>query len=395
MRRIILLVLHFISLAASAYSPDWQKAAVAIDWNSPFQKEIDRSFETIFQSPVKKILCSVTYNPNSLIYSLGISPHAALRIGESCNYTDKTAGMASKVMPKKYFVAPIQDPRLESWTDLGNRTYLFVDGKFNSESLTRALLHEAAIAFDAKNRMLYSGYFRYSGKRNIQAGGITIIDMGSFDEEELRLRDAFNLSATSNIATTFATIRAFQFEDFATNDFKMLDHNACVARFKETFEVVKDFKEYNHSTELDQIQLHLANLFDSKVNDKSDAEMDAILKNILSEDIRIEDQGRDVSFCQYMATPLLTGRTLYTFFSSGPRPRLTGSTGGQGQGAGQTKTTQETGFSLANLFKTKPKKFLLSDPENDVAIQQKLSELGIQMASPLPSEQSEQSPLAK
>ncbi|MNK07466.1 hypothetical protein D3C87_253800 [compost metagenome] len=336
----------FVTLATSSISMatvDWQKNAVLVTLDSEMQAQIDELTIEIFNSPLQKTLCSVFVNPLSATYSLGISPEAAVDIYKRCPHSKDDSSVA-KFLRKQFYISFQPQAGLESWTDHGNRTFIFADKSLNRERLKSILVHELAIAMDAKMNMNFSTYALYSATSTTRSSGgfaSTTFDMNA--EEQVGLRAAFNFSSWRPIAMAFATLRAFNFEMLLHgNDFPTDNHATCVREFKSLLRVTKNLPEVSNSQGPESVFEQLAEAASKHQTPKSAAHEAQVIDFLLDPNLRIADhQKNKMTFCQFMTRPLLTGSLTFSNLGNGPRPRLTGGSGGQGYGSQMAELEQQ------------------------------------------------------
>lgn len=325
-----LLIVFWSSFAAA--EANWKSTAIAVAPDSELQEQIEEVTKEFFASSLHKTLCQVFLNPSSASHSLGISLEVASEIYRQC--PEISSNSVAKVLPKKYYLSFNTSLGLDSWTDYDNHTYIFVDESFNKERLRAILLHELAITADAKTNFLFSGYLQYRAKEHstIQ-NGIQIITMDDFSEHEKTLQQAFNLATWQPLRLTFTTLRAFNLEKISAGQRPLNEtHSTCSTEFRELLQAIKKLPLQPKSDGLGQIPEMLADATSKHYAPQTSEQEEALLGFLLSENLRLYDaQDNLLTFCQFMTTPLLTGRHLHSFFAAGPRPRLTGGSGGQGQ----------------------------------------------------------------
>lgn len=328
MKLLMMFLISFLWSSHSLSESSWRDQAVLVRPNSPMQKLIDDLVIEIFESPLQKALCTSYMNSSSVAYSLGVSLEAAHLAFKGCA---EQPMRPSKTLKKQYYIALESQSDLDSWTDFGNRTYLFLDQDITREKLKAILIHELGISLDAKANMLYTTYLRYLLSQQQVSQGMVVVDVTHLSEDEKKLQGAFNQSTWRPVSLAFATMRAFRLELISQGLPQPSDHSTCVANFLRTFEVVKNLPTPPRSAEVDSISEILAETASLRSAPRSIEEENKMLEDLLSENLKIKDlQGQKRTFCQFMAQPLLTGRTLYNIFGTGPRPRLTGGSGGQG-----------------------------------------------------------------
>lgn len=328
-------LISFISLLLSGTAfgnTTWTENAVLIERGSELHTMIDEITLEIFKSPLKNDLCTVYRNPTSVYHSLGVSEKTALAIFKDCK---PVAAAPTKVMSKQYYLSFASEPRLDSWTDYGNRTYIFANEGLTRSHLKSIILHEIAMSTDAKTNMMYTGYLmvRDQERTYTAKNGSRIISIGSLSERERTLQTAFNMAAWGPMSRTFAALRAFQLEMMAEGvSFNFKNHHLCSRIVRETFYKTQYLPEPPKSSGIDSMAEMLAEAFDTHQAPQTREQEQELLNFLLSKDLMLKDSRSDkVTFCQFMTEPLLTSRSLYTFLSAGPRPRLTGGSGGQGK----------------------------------------------------------------
>lgn len=313
-------------------STDWQESAILVSDHPALQQQVDEVTEEIFQSRLNEVFCRVYNNSYSASHALGISQNAAARIFQHC--PNPTRYTLAKVLEKKYYIAFSTPPGLDSWTDFGNRTYIFADQFLNRSKLKSIVLHEMSIATDAKTNMLLSNYLIYRGKEHSQIkGDLQIITLDNLTPQEESLRQAFNWSTWNPIRLAFTALRAFNLERYAETGTFDNSHETCVAEFNHLLKTIKNLPAAPKATGIDLIPELLVEQTSKFNAPKSPEHETAVIEFLTSNKLRLKDiQDKDLSFCQFMSFPLPTGKSLYSFYGSGPRPRLTGGSGGQGGG---------------------------------------------------------------
>lgn len=332
-----LLTLSFILVSGASSSfahSEWIKDSVQVQRRTEMQRLIDLSFTDLFSQPQNKHhACQLFLGEADLVYSHGISPDAARLIQQDCS--NQKSLSFSKNIAKSYYISPTHE-RFESWTDQVNRTFLFVDENIGFKQLQTLLLHELAMTLDAKNSMFYTTYLRYE----ILPKGQRVVTISKLPESEQRLQNAFNLSLWYPIARTFAVMRAYQVEKlFQFGKIAPLSHDQCVSEFQALLPFMKGITEPQRTDPLEIIVTQLSDLTDRNFTPHSRDQEIEQLNTILDPDLRLRTRERqNLSFCQYMSFPLLSPRTLHNGMAHGPRPRVTGGSGGQGGGDNQTSS---------------------------------------------------------
>lgn len=330
----VLIIVFFIFMNSASAS--WMESSVLIERNSEMQVHIDNAFLEIFNSPLQISLCNLFGNPQAIYQSLGTSTEGAIKIASVCGNASR--GSLSKAFTKQYYVAQDDSQTLDSWTDSSNRTFLFLNKDTKQEQLKRMLLHELAIIVDAKSGMTFPSFSLQTGQRS-SAGTLSSL---------------FNLAQWSPASITFAALRAINVENiFFGKPYITESHNQCSLFFREIFNMVK--KMPTPPPEL--IQTHIVDLLSSTISSnfapQNSEEQILLLEKILQNGEIINDQnGSSLSFCQYMSRPLLTSSSARSFFAKGPRPRLTG-----GSGGGQNNITMEKDIALQRTIQLLQKDF--------------------------------------
>ena len=344
---VILIILTLCSQISWA-NLDWMNKAELIKPESDSQKLIDEIAKEIFSGPHHSDLCTVFTDSYNIHFSIGLSQETADEIAQSCPLGNKSTEL-SKYFKKSYYFVSEAFANLDSWTDTTNRTYIFTDQELTREKLKSIILHEIAIAIDAKSNMLLTTYWLYKAHaKNHTATTINITMPQNLNDEEEKLKKAFNLSTWSPISLTFATLRAFEFEARNNHSQYIQNHQQCVSKFNEIYSIIKKIPDFQPQDQIkvisdgsnansgDTINAAINMLASSLINSAtnsismSNAPTDPNqeyenLDFILNQDLKIVDLNNNtVSFCEFMAQPLIVNRTLYSFFSRGPRPRTTG-----------------------------------------------------------------------
>lgn len=320
----------------------WQKTAYPVKASAELQAQIDDITAEIFNSPLKSTLCGIYMDPNSASHSLGISLDAAHTIYKGC--PGKNSGGTTKIMAKNYYLSFEPSNGLDSWTDYGNRTFIFADATLGRQKLKSIIVHEIAMATDTKTNMLYTTYLMYRNQVPASEGQQVVVQ-GELSAQEKSLQQAFNMAGWRPLSMTFATLRAFNIERALNNQkFTTDSHGACVSEFMSIFKTMKSLPEVPTSEQADQIAEMLASAVSKAAAPQSPEHEKQIVDFLMAPNLQLKDhQGHRMSFCQFMTRPMLTSNLTFSFFGSGPRPRLTGGSGGQGGQSSETKwlTTTE------------------------------------------------------
>ncbi|MEN0058506.1 MAG: hypothetical protein AAGB31_06705 [Bdellovibrio sp.] len=324
------LVLVFWGLSVQA-SSSWREQSTLVTPDSDMQRLIDEVTVEIFHSPLQEMWCNTYGNEVSVFHSLGVSEKAAIEAFSGCK---ERKGHLTKPMSKQYYLSFESMPALDSWTDLGNRTYLFVSEGLNRERLKSMILHEMAISVDAKTNMLYTSYLIYQRNQSGDSRGAIYHAPSQLSAQQQLLQNAFNQAAWQPISLSFAALRAFSIEQKAHGQNVQISHDECVDSFKSLYQVTRQIPSApidSESLELDQLSEMLAGMISRNMAPQSEEQETEVLQQLLSENLTLKNlNNKEVTFCQFMAEPLLSGKSTYNFYGSGPRPRTTGGSGGQG-----------------------------------------------------------------
>lgn len=313
------IIFTFISvLALSSVAQDWKSLAEEVKPESEIQKKIDALVIEVFKSPIRQRLCQVLGSSLAIKNSFGVSDSAAVDANHLCQRKERLELGLGRTMPKKYFVVPYARPDVESWTDLGNRTYFFLSENTSDFEFRNMLLHELAISLDSKFGQFFISYVR--NQNNFK----------KLSSPRAALEEAFRIAVWLPVANTFASMRAFAFEQSVLGKSSNLTHLQCAEKFHYIFNHVSqipDLEALNKSNEIDHILTDLVDSFSSYLAPRSDSDREQKLKFILNKDLLIYDEGQNITFCQYMAKYSLTNTTRQNVTANGPRPRLTGGSG--------------------------------------------------------------------
>lgn len=286
---------------------------------SPMAEAINSTITEIFKSPLHDDLCMLYSNPKNLIRALGVDDRTAKEIFKSCSQSNDA--VSPKVVPKKYFVLRNKNSEyaLESWTTNYNRTIIYIDDEMTLSSLKQILMHELAISVDAKTNILFSTYQKFERQ----------------SEPNQRLYRALVSSTYRPIALSFATLRAFMLEAKMLGKQTEISHEKCDKTFREILSLFQKSIIPLTSVSDDIIFGDLSEMM-STANIPNDLE--ALLReNLLDPSFVIPTASGKKTFCQYMATPLLTNKSYRSFHANGPRPRTDGGWRGDHSGGPKLK----------------------------------------------------------
>lgn len=292
---------------------------------SATQELIDRAVEITFNSPMRKDLCSVYQHPYILSYSVGITVGTAERIYRSCPPNKNPTLTMPKIFQKQYFLVkdPKNSQKIQSWTSQDNKTFIFLDPDMDFEDFKNVIAHELAISLDAKTNMMLTTYYVFQNMNSRDVGNMRIISLPSnLSKNDELLRQAFNASTYHTISLTFATLRALNFESLVEGkplEDLLADHTTCSRHFYDVFKIFQDnpeqFKENANS-----IYGELGNVLSMSNTPEN---VYKTLNFLLSPSLKLPASG-NITFCQYMATPLLSNKSVWSFSANGPRPRVGG-----------------------------------------------------------------------
>ena len=318
--RVALLIVILLSVISSANS-DLSNSSYRVMPGSSISEIIDQIYDEILTLPKNyQNVCQLFQSSEDLHYSLGIGITTARQILINC--PNRSSNQVSKIVRKSYYIVPHEDLDIESWTDQGNRTFLFLGDKATYNDLKIRLLHELAIQYDAKMNLLLTRYLEI--EKSIAEPRI---------EHREILNEAFNSSHWYPVARSFSAMRAFEFEKLWLNEqFQPMDHQVCVSKFILLLNKLKSFStQFNYEKPHSSQMATILTDYVSELKKPRTIEQEKILIELLmSENFKVEsrDHGQ-LSFCQYMSLPILSSDKKKNFMSHGPRPRVTGGSGGQ------------------------------------------------------------------
>ncbi|QDK45764.1 hypothetical protein DOM22_11705 [Bdellovibrio sp. ZAP7] len=325
MKSLLSLVLVILSFATSAYAADeWKRTAIPVRPSSKIQKQIDLAVSQVFAGKIHNTFCQVFQNKESLQKSLGVTPATAESLRRSCPRSTETTALSTKLNSKIYLLS-FNGPRdLDSWTDSNNRTYIFINGRLSQRKLESILLHEISIALDAKYNFTMKEYLSELQRRGYSPAG-----------NQNDLENAFIGSMWRPVALTFATLRAFNIE--AINNGRpslTLSQSSCASHFRQAYQVIQRIPYTPPALTTEAMLYNASELLIARQSEavapQSAAEAQRLISLLSSSSIQVRDfKGRQISFCEFMAAPALTSNALGSFLSNGPRPRLTGGSGGE------------------------------------------------------------------
>lgn len=318
----------------------------AIAPGHPVFQLIEEAIDSIFlNEPLRPTMCSLFGNEDSISITFGISIKKSIEIYQSCqaefNYPEARA--LAKIFTRKYFLIEDSNNLLpfESWTNYKNETFLVINQQTSKNDLQRLLLHEIAISMDAKTNILLSGFFMQEGQHSSQNGNSILVMMPSSEEmtkQEMDLKQALEYSTNANVSMTFATMRALAIEsvaDYGISDwYRANTHEQCVRRFNEIYSKVLQINSILLKDDK-SMQGLLASYLEKNIHISDDQ----IIHLILDADLKVprpevkrswwgslfsNPSNTNMTFCQYMAYPKLSSKSVYSFYSFGPRPRIGG-----------------------------------------------------------------------
>ncbi len=314
-----------LSFATSSHAADeWKQSAIQVKASSEFQKQIDQTITQIFMGKLHNTFCQVFQNKDSLEQSLGVSTTVAASLRRSCPQSTETKALSTKLDPKVYLLS-FNGPRdLDSWTDARNRTYIFINGKLSQQKLKSILLHEISIALDAKYDFTMKEYSKEILRRGY-----------SFVGNQHDLENAFISSMWRPVALAFSALRAFNVE--AVNNGRpltTLSNGSCALRFRQIYKTIQKIPYKTPELTIEAMLYNTPELLIARQSEavapQSSVEADRLISTLSSAALQMRDfNGRQVSFCEFMAAPALTSNALGSFLSNGPRPRLTGGSGSE------------------------------------------------------------------
>lgn len=295
------------------------------------QKIIDSIYFDIITRLPEKDRCQIFSSKYNLTYDLGVSLAVAHQL---LNHCPQKEGQLTRYFKKKYFLIKDDDQKLDSWTNFQNETSIYIHDHFDVQSLYLTLLHEFAMTYDAKSFLYYLQYLKWneSQKPRFLQRKITERDF-RFSNQDNQLRNRFNKALWSPVRYTFAAMRAFAFEESNLNKtFLVPRHAICVRQFRAIFPQLAKIKDQVNTSQNSITQLIdlFSQVSDDSVGPSSDEEADDIIRDILSDERNLQQDGTKLTFCQYMSVPKLTANSYDLSLANGPRPRLTNPNNGQG-----------------------------------------------------------------
>jgi hypothetical protein len=158
------------------------------------------------------------------------------------------------------------------------------------------------------------------------------LEKQSIEQREM-LSDAFNSSHWYPVARSFSAMRAFEFEKLWLSErMQPMTHQECVTNFIILFNKLKSFS--THLVHEEQRPSQMASILSDYVSElkkpRTFEQEKVLIESLMSDDLKVESRAHgQLSFCQYMSLPILSSDKRINFMSHGPRPRVTGGSGGQ------------------------------------------------------------------
>lgn len=319
----------------------WIEKSIKVEPKSQIQVWIDQIYEQVLtDSHNRQLVCDLFYRSTDLYYSLGISAESSAKIYSHCQ-SDRPK-RTSKILQKTYYISPESHSHLESWTDFGNRTFLFLDEFSSFEDLRVRLIHEFAMTFDAKMNMLYTTYVEFE---NAWSDSIVL---DKLTNEQKNLQIAFSKSLWYPVARSFAALRAYQVENLLLNNqLDILPHSQCVTELKTLISLLKMIQEPAKPQSAEIMLIDISDFVSKKQIPRNEAEEQSLLEFLMNEKLRVSSREYgEVSFCQYMSMPLMSSKSRHTIYANGPRPRVTGGAGGEGVGSARVQHSDNNTLRL-------------------------------------------------
>jgi hypothetical protein len=338
----------------------------------PVFQLIEEAIDEIFLNrSLRPTMCVLFRNYESISITLGITIRKSIEIFQSCQaeFNYPVVGVLAKIFTRKYFLIEDEDNLLpfDSWTNYNNETFLVINKQTSKDDLRKLLLHEIAISMDAKTNMLLSGFFFQEGQHSSHIDHSVVVMIpgpNGMTKEERELKQALDFSANASISMTFATLRAFAIEYIADHGTKAWDqantHDQCTQRFIEI---------YKQISQINLVQLKddksMQGLLASYLEKNISLSENQILPIILDANLKIPRPTSDQSwwasifsrqssadvgmtFCQYMAYPRLSSKSVHSFYSLGPRPRI----GGGWSSANMMKNSGDNGLKAPQTIQS-------------------------------------------
>jgi hypothetical protein len=282
--------------------------------------KIQAGLEKIFlqKNELSHTFCKIISSADDLNYSIGLNMNASEKfIGTCQNTAPANNSNRSKQFRKKYIIFKAQNSVLRnysSWTTRDNITYIN-ENILNSETeLLNALVHEIAIAVDAKSNLTYETALNFDPNLFF-----------SVQNNLNNIKSAFKYSTYLPIQYAFSALRAFSIENKIFKNKISTDHEFCQKSF---LKIMSELNQ-NHLPRSENLYLQTdeaLNVLNYILDWPNFLNLE--LKFLLNSKLRINS---GTTFCQYMATPLLSANAVLTAHGSGPRPNFTGgwTTGGK------------------------------------------------------------------
>lgn len=345
-----------------------QAAAVSIAWtgempiyrlqDSPdLQRLIDETFQGLFQTSLLNQLCSYSVSASEWQSTFAVSQQVVENSLKACRQIKapkkKTSAFPAwpfqgELQPKKYFLVLDTHKKslVQSWTDTRNNTFFMLDQDLSIQDLHLMIAHEIAMTLDSKNNMDMRTFSYLEGVgptydmgfnfENMDLASSPVFQVWQSTEGGPRIQErtlvaalskVMNLASTSRYSRVFSVMRALNTEKILMGETppSTIDHQACVNEFmtlsnafdNQTLSPVLE----GHKSLWDQYKQSIDEQYAIK-----NPNLEARIRSLMMDANFVLPISRKPRFCQYMATPLLTGIKL-NMYSSGPRPRFTGGTG--------------------------------------------------------------------
>ncbi len=344
----------FTGSAQAAIDSFYNDEAYLVLPGSELQKSIDQAIGEIFKSNIGIGLCTAFQNEKMLFYGLGVSLEKASEIIKNCKFSYR-ATVVPKLFKKRYYVIPNFDMKIDvqSWTTLDNKTYLWLDPTMSTKTLKDILSHEIAIALDGKMNMFWTTYLKYEAMQKASARGKSVdvyiyFNKDSMTTQEKSLMTAFNISGGNSLKLAFATLRAFSFEEMIENQAprQITDHKSCAERLTSLYDYFSKNIKFFQETKMSLVDYIVTGSLSDQIsnNFNQDRNQEEDFKFISSSGLKMPNSRQ--TFCQYMATPILSARTVDTLFAKGPRPRTLFAKGPRPRVVGGWDKTTRTEDSL-------------------------------------------------
>lgn len=279
-------------------------------------KQIDEVVLKILRTPTGKNFCTAVAKDSTMMRNAFFA--GTSQISKAMNACQGSFGQTPSyhIWPKSYFIALTKDQKLKAsgWTTPRNETILFFHyDEFTADNLLRAITHELAISFDAKEKIGYAGILDWTKVGIVR-------DQNSCDSQYI-------LTETP-IKQTFSAIRAIQMEMQVASEagyaipqgYRKWAAKSCEERFLTLYPAVQEFSQTFYAENLlSQLQATPIDCVPSHdYRQQSLQEKVSVLKSSLLHFQR----AKTIDACIYMSQALPYKAA--ASFNGGPGPRIGG-----------------------------------------------------------------------